>query len=576
GEEPAAGSAVALRGRVRAPDGFAADGSPRWRAVEAFRVFALPAVPLPMAATPELFEVADPEGRFELPPLQVNDYTLFVVAPDSAVWRSQAMALGEAPDDPALVPVLDVRLDPGLRVSGTLRGPDGAPLSGAVVVSERDAPVGVLPLDRESFADEFAFVRHAVSDADGRYVLGHVARGTQVLRASGGGAGAAWLDDVEVAGAQPLAGVDFALPPAGSIGGRVLDADGAPRSGAVVLASAADFSRQRPTLSYAAAVVDAQGRYEIGGLPAGTLAVLLFADGTPDTSSTPDMRLVSVRAGARRELDFLARRAVARLQGTVLDAGGAPLAGMPVWIELAPDGGRPSSMVSATTDAAGVFRFEELRPGRLDVFVGGLRPTQLVLLERLELAAGEDLRRELRAGSERVAGIVRGSDGAPLSGALVVLLEGPERGFVGKSMCDATGAFDLPHVRPGLYDLHVYSARGPHGELVREGLAVAGGVGVEGLDLRLPPGGALQVEVRDRDGAIVPGAALRLFDAAGTERWCEDEFFGDGEARARVGGLGLGRWRVRVQAPGFAAGEAWAEVRPGSADTVRVVLERAQ
>jgi hypothetical protein len=563
-----------LRGRVRAPDGFEQDGVARWRAVDDYRLFLLRAVPLPMAATPVEAAVREGDGRFHVPALEPGDYTVFVAAPGHAVWRQAGLALGEVPDDPAATLELDVRLDVGLSVRGTLRDESGAPLVGALVLSELDAPINVLPLDPAALA-EYDFVRHARSAADGSYTLEHVARGTQVLRASGAGASVAWIDGLEVTGALPLSGVDFVLPRAGAIEGRVLDADGVPRAGAVVLASVADFSRQRPALSYAAAQVDGEGRYALEGLPAGTLAVLLFPSGEPAADSTPDMRLVGVRAGARRTLDFLARREGARLVGRLLDADGAPLAGRALWIEAPKGGGRPSSLVSTTTDASGAFAFDDLRPGLLDVFVAGLRPTELSLLERLSLEPGQTLERELRAERESVAGRVRSrTEGAPQSGALVVLLHGPGRSFAGKSMSDAEGRFVVPHVRPGLYELRVLPARGPVGELLLRDLAVASRVGVQGLELLLPPGGGIALDVRDDQGNALAGAGLRLFSPLGEERWCEEPLESDAHGQLEVGGLAPGTWRVEARAPGHAAGIATADVRAAEFAHLRLELTR--
>lgn len=563
-----------LRGRVLAPDGFAPDGSARWRAVDDYRLFLLRAVPLPMAAMPQEAAVREGDGRFHVPALEPGDYTVFVVAPGYAVWRQAGIELGAIPADPAAALDLDVRLDVGLTVRGTLRDGSGAPLSGALVLSELDAPVNVLPLDPDALA-EYDFVRHARSADDGSYNLEHVARGTQVLRASGAGAAVAWIDGLEVAGALPLVGVDFVLPPAGAIEGRVLDADGAPRAGAIVLASVADFSRQRPALSYAAAGVDAEGRYALEGLPAGTLAVLLFPHGEPAADSTPDMRLVGVRAGARRTLDFLARREGARLVGRLLDAAGAPLAGRALWIEAPKSGGRPSNLVSTTTDGNGAFAFDDLRPGSLDVFVAGLRPTELSLLERLSLEPGQTLERELRAESESVAGrVLSRSEGAPQSGALVVLLHGPERSFAGKSMSDADGRFVVPHVRPGLYELRVLPARGAVGELSLRDLAVASGVGVQGLELLLPPGGGIALDVRDDQGRALSGAALRLISPQGEERWCEEPLESDAHGRVEVGGLVPGTWRVEARAPGHAAGIGSVDVRAAEFAHLRLELTR--
>ncbi len=185
---------------------------------------------------------------------------------------------------------------------------------------------------------------------------------------------------------------------------------------------------------------DAQGRYSLNGLNAGTYKVRL---------RLPD-ELTTYRA--EREANVADRGCAAvsfyvfdngRVGGRVLDAEGKPLAGLSVAVVDA-EGKNPEFQYGrhVNTDAEGRYKFEGLPPGRylLGVHLAGFPqpddPTNAYArtyypgvaraeeAEVIELKAGEELKgRDLRLPPRRAESVIRGrvvwSDGTPVANANV-------------------------------------------------------------------------------------------------------------------------------------------------------------
>ncbi len=165
---------------------------------------------------------------------------------------------------------------------------------------------------------------------------------------------------------------DTPRPAAGvaSISGRVTDRDsGQPLRRMRVLLSTAGFT-QGP--QFFEGVTDADGRYEIAGIPAGDY----YATAGPDEfgaghqsrtfgqyDSTPSLPLrppLSLKAGEKRgDIDFALARTYA-VEGRVTNELGEPLAELGVLSERID---RPGSAGTTTTDDRGFFRLYGFAPG---------------------------------------------------------------------------------------------------------------------------------------------------------------------------------------------------------------------
>ncbi len=558
---------VVLRGVVRAPG---------QQPVGSFRILLLEDVRLPDTAEPIVIEVQHPEGLFEVGPQEPGTYTLFVQAAGYATWKLEGLALGLAPPAPDQVESVEVLLDPGLTVRGLVvdsRTAEG--VAGAVVLSESDAPMKVLALDRAGLEDGGA-VRFVLTGPDGGFELEHVARGSQVLRASDGGLSVGWTERFELAGAAALSGVEIRLPPGGGVEGYVRDESGEPRAGAPLVASCVPFGEQRACLSFKYGQTDEEGYYRIDGLPRGSIAVLLFREVEGGGELTPDMQLALIEPGKLARVDFAPAPQSVRLEGRLLDLGGRPLAGLSLWIAPAGRHSIEMELVSTTTRPDGSFAFEGLHPGPHELFLSGREPGDVTSLERVEITRGAGQHVELRSGAGRIAGHVRApTSPGGLVPAVLVLNESATGRFAGKVATAGGGSFEFEHVRPGLYDLHAYSLTGGLGQAILERVAVSGSDLVEGLEIELGPGGSALVLVCDEQGQHLEGARVVFRDGAGRKVEFSEAPLSDAGGRYRVAGMSPGPWTVLVELAGYERAAVELEVAVGVETEVSVPLRRA-
>lgn len=166
---------------------------------------------------------------------------------------------------------------------------------------------------------------------------------------------------------QPLSSI--ALRPAGRIEGRVVDTSGNPLAGQRIAAHAClHQDLTEPSASWATAVSDRNGRFEIGGLPTAQFNVLHLGDGSGAPLAAPAIESKQVRAGTAVEANFRVERS-RRIFGKVVDAiGGAPLPKIDVgyYGTGRPDSGDAPMITQTASD--GSFEFH-VPPGSAYVYV---------------------------------------------------------------------------------------------------------------------------------------------------------------------------------------------------------------
>ena len=127
--------------------------------------------------------------------------------------------------------------------------------------------------------------RVTLSRADGRYEFTRLPAGSYFLSASRTGYAKQAYGErrgtpaapVTLADGQALASLDFPLPPAGVIAGRILDEDDRPFAGATVDALVPRIESGQPTLAAVATTEsDDRGEFRLTGLPAGSYYVSAF------------------------------------------------------------------------------------------------------------------------------------------------------------------------------------------------------------------------------------------------------------------------------------------------------------
>jgi hypothetical protein len=545
------GSVVLAPGAPGAPAAARAPGAPDAapEPCAEFQVICLRQVALPQVAEPQVFAFADAAGRFELGGLEPGTYATFVRARGRALWRGGMLEItaggpGQAAHE------LAVELVPGVRVEGlVVDGASGLPVAGAVVVSESDAPLQILPIAEPERATEAGLLPLARTGPDGGFVLEDLSSAPHVLRATAPGYAPTWRGPLAVVGAAPI---EMRLEAGGAVEGLVSDDAGAPIEGGLLILSISDFGAGHPLMSYAMAFTGADGRYRMDDLPEGDWPLLSFGRAAAGMPLDPELAFVHVAPGEVTLRDFAAERAGVRLAGTLVGPDGQPQAGRAVWL-IGVDSGQ--DMVSTTTDGEGRYAFEGLAPRHYAVFLSRGVPPDMILLGDVDLRSGADvLDQRLALGSAGLSGrALDGESGAPLARAVVVLLleglGGPQ--FAGKGFTDKEGRFAFSLLPAGTYEVQIAPLEPFLGVERSGGHALAAASSLELGDVHLYPGGALEVRVSAAGGGPAGGVPVELVFEDGRRYFPVDSEITDAEGRLRFPGLKAGRWSVTVGGAGF-------------------------
>ena len=234
---------------------------------------------------------SDADGVFVVGDLNPGLYSLFVQHPGLGTLGTRMVE----------APARDVVFT--LPPAGAVRGR----AVDAVTREElRRFTVGVAPAD-----DDRSWQRQGtVDEATGAFVVEDVPEGTVKLTASAEGYANTTVDDLTIVADAEAAEVEVALRADTPVTGQVTNESGAPVP-AHLTGSARDGSAS------ASATADAEGRYELRGLPAGEVELRAQARGY-----APETRTADTRLGGR--VDVVLKRGLA-LRGEVVGGDGAPV-----------------------------------------------------------------------------------------------------------------------------------------------------------------------------------------------------------------------------------------------------------
>lgn len=428
----------------------------------------------------------DAQGRFRLNGVRPGDWKLRVQAPGLAPRSVTVKVAGAAPVD-----LSDVKLEALRAIPVLVLDPDGAPVADAVVDAGqggRGMMVIAVKAGEGEDAPPMVVARSARSGPDGRARIEGLEPGSFTLRATKAGYADGWAE-ATVGGEGSPAEVTVKLTRGGKVQVRVLAAAGE----AALPPTTVHLTRRGRDAPVASQPVGPSGEAVFERVAPGDYR--LAADGVP-ADEAAWFTVQDDRTASRT----LQRAPQATLEGTVRGPDGAPLAGVPVALGMLDlwhvDEKQGLAFVSrrATTDAAGRYRFEGVRPDRWGLAVTAAGRTVAFAVDvRDPGLVTRDLRLPADAAPSTVALQVAGAAG-PLAGARVTLERTDDGPVVRRERAaDGEGRVRFEGVPAGDYSLTAVAAG--HAR-ARARLTVASGAQVEGPRLQLETGGALLLEVR--------------------------------------------------------------------------------
>ncbi|MEQ8765980.1 MAG: carboxypeptidase-like regulatory domain-containing protein [Planctomycetota bacterium] len=208
-----------LHGQVFAPDGAPVAGA------EVIAVVRTPG---------GIFELgragSGEDGTFVLPPLPEHDSVqLWCQAGDWAPVQVGPVSLTSG----RITGPVPVRLEPGIRLGGTVKDPAGNPVYGARILVRSARPVGGW---RES---------ETTTGPDGRFVVGGLPEATVQIGVIYGGTAPASFDGLRLNAGDPKDDLELSIGEPTRIAGRVQDEDGSPLAGYPVVLLDGDLERDR-------------------------------------------------------------------------------------------------------------------------------------------------------------------------------------------------------------------------------------------------------------------------------------------------------------------------------------------
>ncbi|HEX6884569.1 MAG TPA: sigma-70 family RNA polymerase sigma factor [Planctomycetota bacterium] len=456
---------------------------------------------------------------------------------------------------------------PGASLIGVVQDSSGTPLAGAEVLIGDQFPPGGERADGEEVAG--APQRHALSDADGSFLVHELAPGPLELQARAPGYATARAY-VELA-PNETGHCTLVLPAEASVAGVVRDGSGRPVAGVNITGAAHSDFRERWTRTAA------DGSFVLGGLEAGRC--LLVADGDrADGGTTGHARTeLELRAGEEARWDAVLTVGGV-VAGVVLDERGAPLAR---WhVAAVEHEGSDDWLRSAYTDAAGRFRMEDCPAQR---FLLALRAPEeewgdpVLVVEDFQVG---DEALVLRALDEcRPSAFVEGRLVAADGGQLVEVELGLFSVRMGAALDthvpDADGRFHIGPLRSGEYVLGAEAVLDESAGLYpfrRWRVALQAGETEDLGNLVLERGGWIRLRAVAQGGAALPpGPVLEdvqlLVDGEGLG-WMS--FVG---TEGHSGPLAPGTYLVRSREGTWRAPDAEVEVRPGATTELELAFE---
>ncbi|HXV76164.1 MAG TPA: carboxypeptidase regulatory-like domain-containing protein, partial [Candidatus Polarisedimenticolaceae bacterium] len=513
------------------------------------------------AGTPTIAAVTDRAGSFVLRAARSTRLTLTAGAPGYL-----------APDRPAEATLADdgrpgptIALRPAAAIEGRVTAAAAGPLAGVEVTIEEQQAQGTM---RFEFGAPSAPPR-ASTDVEGRYRLGRVDPSKNwTVRARADGFAPA---EVRAAGLEPRelrTNVDLELRRGLSLIGSVTTLDSVPLADVEVTIEPSSSAardgmlgiRRETAPSRVVVATDGDGRFRADGLPAGKVDVTARRNGF----APGELRSVEIVAETTEPVDAggIVLEPGETIRGTVVNRDGAPIEGVEIRVEAAGGGGvmvilgagmaADDEEPDALTDGSGWFELVDLSPKkrytvsarRVGYLQASAGPFPLPHVEPvgLTLDPASDVRGRVVDGAGEA---IAGAEVAMTRNRTIEMGSNVMRTIMMQSeTTDGDGRFVFEDQEPG--EMSIKAVASGYREAKLDGLSIAEGEDLEGVELTLAGGAVVTGQVLGPDGRPVIGAGVQPA--------------GEGEAMMRMlegsPSDGNGIYRLEGLAPGAVSIEA--------------------
>jgi protocatechuate 3,4-dioxygenase beta subunit len=478
------------------------------------------------------YEKNDPEGKFTLTVDAGGPYTIEIRAAGYANLDLQGVAAKLDTVSP-----VKAELTPIGIVAGVVRGPDGAPVTGAEVYIRKG---GFTPSAHKTL--------YAMSGPEGEFrIEGLPIRPTNLVVTH------PEYSSGEITGVTPTAEgtpAEVKLGAGGAVSVLVTDTAGQPVAGVSVnLMVQGDFMNVRSDSS------GEDGRVRFEPVSAGTYTV---SSGNIAANQGSQFKQAVVQPGQTAEVELGGvKPAGFAVTGSLLQDG-APVADATVQI-FSQGGDRGRANSTAKTAADGTFSLKDVPPGRYDVFVDHGSARASVEVEVLDTGPPAPVTLELRGAG--VSGVIQDAAGKPLNTCWVTLEKVTTEGannvlqnYEGQDWTGEDGKFSITGLADGTYRLRAFHMMGGHAAGLVDPIEVSGEIGPENLVVTLGAPRQITGRVTDVNGVPIEGANIRLVDSKGRD-FAMINFVNSGsDGGYTYGGLRPDLYLVYAEAKGYAPG----------------------
>ena len=395
---------------------------------------------------------------------------------------------------------VDLRLDAGSEVSGTVMGKQHVPVAGAIVAAS---------VENGEFHTSSATAR---TGPDGRFHLQSLGSGLLFVSASHPDHGSVDAAPARI-GAGEKKELTLTLDASAAVEGTVTWDDGAPAAGVTVRA-------QSSSGDPVSAQTGSSGAYRLSPLAAGIHFIVATREAAGFVPRDPGGRqsaAVTLAAEDRKTgVDLVLMRAGHKISGHVLGPDGAPVADAMVRADAEDEAG--TSMASGdprmsfkktTSNADGSFTVDDLTSGNFVVTAShaGFPNASVAHIA----ADSSDVRVQLK--SEAILeGVAVTADGKPIADyALTLFASGAGMMLASNQLAvhDASGAFTLKGLAGGTFDLLAATADNRSGRLI--GVVLGDGEHKAGLRIVIGQGTRLRGRVVEYGtGMPIPSAEVTI------------------------------------------------------------------